>query len=113
MIYNVLLGNTDDHSRNHAIIYDFAQKHWRLSPAFDVLPINSSKQHGIGIGDKGRQGSVDNLLSQSKRFGLKAFKAKKMVDDVMQLIAEWPVYFGRLGVGAGDIERLKLILPEF
>lgn len=112
MIYNVMLGNTDDHSRNHAIIYNFAQKHWRLSPAFDVLPINSTRQHGIGIGDKGRQGSVDNLLSQSKRFGLKAFKAKKMVNDVMELIDEWPVYFARFGVGAGDLARLKLILPE-
>ena len=113
MVFNVLIGNTDDHSRNHAMLYDFTTKHWRLSPAYDVLPINNTKQHGIGIGDDGRVGSLDNLLSQSKRFGLKLFKAKKIMDEVMQLTTEWETYFKQHKVGPGDIERLKHVMPVF
>ncbi len=113
MVFNVLFGNTDDHSRNHAMLYDFTTKHWRLSPAYDVLPINHSKQHGIGIGEHGREGSLKNLLSQSKRFGLKPFKAKKIIDEVKQLTIEWETYFKRHNVGEGDIERLKHIIPSF
>ena len=111
MVFNVMMGNTDDHARNHALLYLFEQAHWRLSPAFDVLPINNSTQHGIGIGENGRQGDVSNLLSQSLRFGLKSFKARKMIDEVRQLTREWPTYFKQHGVSTEDIERLKTIVP--
>lgn len=111
MVFNVLLGNTDDHSRNHGFIYPFEKAHWRLSPAFDVLPINNSAQHGIGIGNDGREGTINNLLTQSMRFGLKPFKAKKIIDEVRQLTQEWQTYFLQQNVGTGDIERLKAIIP--
>lgn len=111
MVFNVLMGNTDDHARNHALLYSFSNKQWRLSPAYDVLPINSSRQHGIGIGVRGREGSLENLLSQSLRFGLKAFKAKKIISEIQELCSEWPGYFSKLNVGDGDIERLKGIIP--
>lgn len=112
MVFNVLMGNTDDHARNHALLYPFAHAHWRLSPAFDVLPINNSAQHGIGIGNSGRQGDIDNLLSQSLRFGLKPFKARKMIEEVRQLTQQWQAYFSQHGVSTGDIERLKAIVPN-
>ncbi|MBC3766382.1 type II toxin-antitoxin system HipA family toxin [Neptunicella marina] len=112
MVFNVLMGNTDDHSRNHALLYPFDQAHWRLSPAFDVLPVNNSQMHGIGIGINGREGNVANLLSQSLRFGLKTFKAQKIIEDVRQLTQEWQYYFEQHGVGSADIERLKAIIPN-
>ncbi|UAA38772.1 type II toxin-antitoxin system HipA family toxin [Paraneptunicella aestuarii] len=112
MVFNVLIGNTDDHTRNHACLYSFAHKHWRLSPAYDVLPINNSRQHSLGIGEQGRLGSEENLLSQSTRFGLKAFKAQKILNQIKELVAEWPTYFKQHGVGDGDLERLKAVIPE-
>jgi serine/threonine-protein kinase HipA len=38
MIFNALIGNDDDHPRNHAVVWSQSQKKWRLSPAFDVVP---------------------------------------------------------------------------
>lgn len=113
MVFNVLIGNTDDHARNHAMTYDFSHMHWRLSPAYDVLPINASKQHAIAIGEHGRFASIENLLSQSKRFGLKPFKAQKIIAEVTALVSEWPSYFSRFNVGDGDIERLGFVFPKF
>ncbi len=111
MVFNVLIGNTDDHTRNHAFLYSFKNKDWRLSPAYDVLPISSSGQHGIGIGVDGRNGTIHNLLSQSERFGLKRFKAEKIIKEVLALVSQWSYYFGKNGVGDGDIERLKSVIP--
>jgi serine/threonine-protein kinase HipA len=54
---------------------------------------------------------VENILSQSLRFGLKPFKAKKMLQEVTELCSEWQAYYNNNGVGAGDIERLKNIIP--
>lgn len=36
MAFNALVGNTDDHPRNHAFLHDGHS--WRLSPAYDITP---------------------------------------------------------------------------
>ncbi|GGD00708.1 type II toxin-antitoxin system HipA family toxin [Undibacterium terreum] len=38
MVFNAVVGNDDDHPRNHAAIYQPSEHRWRLSPAFDVVP---------------------------------------------------------------------------
>lgn len=38
MVFNAVVGNDDDHPRNHAVIYDAKEMRWRLAPAFDVVP---------------------------------------------------------------------------
>lgn len=116
MIFNVLIGNTDDHARNHACIYALpgakGPAGWRLSPAYDVLPISASGQHALGIGEHGRAGTVDNIVSQARRFGVQEFKARKMLQQVKDLVAEWPHYMANEGVHEGDIQRLKSIIPK-
>ncbi|RZL04156.1 MAG: type II toxin-antitoxin system HipA family toxin [Rubrivivax sp.] len=39
MAFNALVGNVDDHPRNHGLLHDGHQ--WRLSPLFDVTPVMS------------------------------------------------------------------------
>lgn len=38
MVFNAVVGNDDDHPRNHAVMYDGEEERWRLAPAFDVVP---------------------------------------------------------------------------
>ncbi|MCH8475936.1 MAG: HipA domain-containing protein [Opitutales bacterium] len=113
MVFNVLIGNTDDHSRNHALLYDFSDKKWQLSPAYDVLPINNSRQHGLGIGDFGRDGSIENLLSQAARFNLSELGAQRIIRQTYELVAEWPLYFDKLGVKSKDRECLLSVIPSY
>ena len=82
MVYNVLIGNTDDHPRNHAFLYSFKEKTWRLSPAYDVLTISNEVQHGLGIGKYGRKGNIRNILSQHTRFSLNAAQATSIVKSL-------------------------------
>lgn len=116
MVFNVLIGNTDDHARNHAWLYALPaaqeQRGWRLAPAYDVLPISATRQHALGIGDAGRMGSKENLLSQASRFGLQDFKARQLFNRVQDLVNEWPSYFAQQGVHESDIERLGKIIPK-
>lgn len=37
MVFNILIDNTDDHEKNHALLMT-ATGEYELSPAFDVLP---------------------------------------------------------------------------
>lgn len=38
MIFNAVIGNDDDHPRNHALRYRDEDKRWTLAPAYDVVP---------------------------------------------------------------------------
>ena len=86
MVFNVLIGNTDDHPRNHAFLYSIKEKAWRLSPAYDVLHTSSEGQHGLGIGKYGREGTVKNILSQYHRFEISINKAKKTINRNLEVV---------------------------
>jgi serine/threonine-protein kinase HipA len=113
MVFNCFIGNTDDHARNHAFLYNFQQKGWSLSPAYDVLPINNHKLQGIGVGYMGRSATIDNLLSQARRFGLKPGVATKIINQIQEVTSQWPALFQSIGgVSDEDIFRLKGIVPS-
>lgn len=47
IVFNALIRNTDDHSKNHGLLCDDMKKqHWRLAPAFDLVAPVSSTGHG-------------------------------------------------------------------
>ncbi|MBH0056663.1 type II toxin-antitoxin system HipA family toxin [Pseudoalteromonas sp. SWXJZ94C] len=112
MVFNAFIGNTDDHTRNHAFLYCFTEQAWRMSPAYDITPINNSKQHGIGLGDDGRYASIDNLLSQTQRFGLNTSQANKIINEVKLYTQQWPTHFKRFAnITDIDIARLTSVIP--
>lgn len=46
IVFNALIRNTDDHSKNHGLLCDDMQKqHWRLAPAFDLVAPMASAEH--------------------------------------------------------------------
>lgn len=73
MIFNAVVGNDDDHPRNHAMVYSHAERRWRLSPAFYVVP-NPEEDAGrlamqfcAGRREIGRE----TILSDHAYFGIK------------------------------------------
>jgi serine/threonine-protein kinase HipA len=49
MVFNIMIGNTDDHLQNFIMLHD--DSGWRLSPAFDLLPnIGFNQEHVLRIG---------------------------------------------------------------
>jgi serine/threonine-protein kinase HipA len=54
MIFNVLTGNRDDHTKNHAFLMD-KNGRWKLSPAYDVTPSNGpGGEHNMTIAGEGK-----------------------------------------------------------
>ena len=69
MAFNALIGNGDDHPRNHAVVYRHGR--WGLSPAYDVVP---HPKHGgtlaMGITPEGDAiVNESNLLRACSHFG--------------------------------------------
>lgn len=114
MIFNILVRNTDDHPRNHGILFDGSKA--SLSPAYDIVP--SFAQAGVGtafrlamsIGDQGREANLDNGLSQAGQFGLSRAKAKEIIIELVRKVAKWQAHFEECGFSGHEIDLLQ---PSF
>jgi serine/threonine-protein kinase HipA len=111
MLANVLLRNTDDHARNHAMVFDVSTSEWRLAPAFDVLPsLGSQGEQALGVGCYGRESTIENVLTASSAFGLSNEQALQRVHTMSSKIFEWEHYFAKSGVTATDLKVLRLVM---
>lgn len=106
MVFNILMDNTDDHEKNHAVLMTDAQE-YELSPAYDVLP----SAQGLGfqqmrVGIDAADSTISNALSMSQSFGLSASGARHEFKTVAQVVSIWKTHFRAKGVSLGDIDQL-------
>lgn len=83
MCFNALIGNDDDHPKNHAIL--FQQGQWRLAPLYDVVPsLDGQPPESLAMAP-GKSGTLirrDNLLSHASHFGHDEASAATVLDQV-------------------------------
>ncbi|MBI5786181.1 MAG: HipA domain-containing protein [Rhodocyclales bacterium] len=109
MVFNILVDNTDDHEKNHALLVTspFDNGRLRLAPAYDVLPTNSGQGYQEFIcGAHGRDSTLENAMSQCEAFGLLPAEAAAEVARVIDVLRTWKEHFAEAGVTARDIESL-------
>lgn len=106
MVFNILIDNTDDHEKNHALLMN-DRGEYELSPAFDVLPTG----HALGyqqmrVGADMADSTLANALSEHGQFGLKRNEAESQVRQVVAVVSGWKAHFAAAGVRAADVESL-------
>ena len=109
MLFNILIDNTDDHEKNHSLMWVPGTRAGRLclAPAYDVLPTNSGQGHQeFIVGAEGRDSTLANAMSQCELFGLNGAVAAKEVLGVIAVVDTWRKHFKTCGVSAADIENL-------
>lgn len=114
MVFNILVGNVDDHLRNHALIMS-APGSYVLAPAFDIVPHPSAPTHpqAIGVGAAGAASTSANALSQCGRFLLKRAEANAIVESVRDVVSGWRQAFSQAGISGRDLAILdRCIVPQ-
>ena len=109
MVFNILIDNTDDHEKNHALLVVDPARHgrFRLAPAYDVLPSNSGQgQQEFVCGVEGRASTLSNAMSQCRLFGLAAADAAAEVQRVIKAVNGWRAHFKSCGVTPADLDSL-------
>jgi serine/threonine-protein kinase HipA len=106
MVFNVLIGNTDDHLKNFLMLHDDAG--WRLSPAFDLLPnIGFNREHVLRIGADNRPPDSETLVAEAKYFGMKRQQAAvAVIEEVVAAVSKWADVFNDCQVPPGDAESI-------
>jgi serine/threonine-protein kinase HipA len=104
MVFNILIDNTDDHEKNHALLVTDAQQ-YELSPAYDVLPSGQALGfQQMRVGDQQADSTIDNALSMSRMFSLTRNEAVNEVRRVVRVVDDWKEHFAACGVTAADID---------
>lgn len=104
MVFNILIDNTDDHEKNHALLVAKSQQ-YALSPAFDVVPSGQALGfQQMRVGEDGVDSTLANALSMAPMFSLDRNQAVAETRDVAKVVAEWKEHFRRAGVTDNDID---------
>jgi serine/threonine-protein kinase HipA len=107
MVFNILIDNTDDHEKNHALLMTDSGE-YELSPAFDVVPSGQALGYQqMRVGANGADSTLENALSECDQFGMKKAEATDQVKQVCAVVESWKEHFARKGVSANDMESLS------
>lgn len=107
-VFNILMDNTDDHGKNHALLVTDAQ-HYVLAPAFDVLPAKQSLGYqSMAVGTDGAASSIDNALSRAQDYWLSRADAVAEASRVARVVDVWQEHFRLAGFGPADIDGLAM-----
>ncbi len=107
IVFSCLIGNTDDHMRNHGFLWDGIG--WRLSPAFDINPTP-------GAGEKHLRCAIDLsettadirvALDACEYFRIKKADAKDEIAKIQKVMPAWRKTAMAQGISRKSIERMS------
>ena len=91
LVFNILISNTDDHARNHAVFWD--GKTLSLTPAYDLCPQNRSgltATQAMLITGQDRRSQIASCLLAAQHFLLAQAEAIAIIQHQTQIIqAYW------------------------
>ena len=108
MLFNIAIGNTDDHLRNHAFIKYAGYAEYQLTPAYDIVPHTGLQgSHAIALGAFGNVPSQDNILAAEQRMGLDRDHGIQIAREVVAVTGKWREFMAEVNVLPADIAILE------
>ena len=102
VVFNVAVGNRDDHLRNHGFI--FADNGWRLAPAFDMNPAHEKDAHVLTLDGKSAAPSMQLVMETAGLYDLHVDEARAIIDSTCELASTWRERAVRMDLPKGDIK---------
>ena len=109
MVFNILIANTDDHEKNHAVL---VQQNGpvpvlRLAPAYDVVTSgNGAVAHEFLISEDSPEPLLSNAMLVCPQFDLTPNEAAKEIRKLIEVVDQWQGHFKACGVVDRDIAEL-------
>lgn len=105
--FNILVGNTDDHARNHAAYYDPETELLTLTPAYDICPQPRSggeASQAMAIAENGwRMSQIDGCVRAAATYRLSKQEAEEIAQSQIAIIREsWDEVCDLAGLTAAE-----------
>lgn len=101
--FNICIGNSDDHFRNHGFL--LTAKGWTLSPSYDMNPTLSGYQ-SLLINGNTNKADLSVLLDSSEEYMIQRQTASQIIDEVIAAVSHWKSLAARLGISKAEQDRL-------
>jgi serine/threonine-protein kinase HipA len=108
VLFNVLVGNRDDHLRNHGFIRE--PSGWRLSQAFDVNPCLSKAEHALTLDGRSATPSVEVAMATAELYRLTTPQAQAVLAQVRKALADWRDEAERNGLARSEVQRMETVI---
>ncbi len=105
--FNIAIGNTDDHFRNHGFL--LTPRGWTLSPAYDMNPTTNDYQ-SLLITSSTNKSDLSLLLDASEEYMIGKEEAAKIISEVTDAVKAWRRLAASLGVAKREMVLLEQIL---
>lgn len=102
--FNIGIGNSDDHFRNHGFL--LTRRGWTLSPAYDMNPTLSTHQ-SLLISSATSEANLGILLEASEEYMLPREEARSIIDEVRKGLEGWQSLATRLGISQREISLFE------
>lgn len=108
MVFNLLIDNTDDHLKNHGVLYA-GNGRYRLSPAFDVVPqLTNLGYQMLSIDGSSQQSSLELAIHAAPHFDLSVDQARAITRELAEIVHKgWRVHAEASGVPDALRKRLE------
>lgn len=104
--FNIAIGNSDDHFRNHGFL--LTPKGWTLSPAYDMNPTLNEYQTLL-INSSTNHADLQVLLDSSEEYMISKEEASQIIDEVKTGIRNWKSIATRLGIAKREINVFEQV----
>lgn len=99
--FNICIGNSDDHFRNHGFL--LTPRGWTLSPAYDMNPTLNEYQ-SLMITKSSSKADLALLLQASEDYMIPQSDAQRIIDQVKETVRSWRAMASRLGISQREME---------
>lgn len=99
--FNIAIGNSDDHFRNHGFL--LTPRGWTLSPAYDLNP-TLNEYHALLINSTTNHADLNVLLDSSEEYMIGKEEAKRIIDEVKASVKQWKSIAIRLGIARREMD---------
>ena len=107
--FNIAIGNTDDHFRNHGFL--LTPRGWTLSPAYDMNPTINEYQ-SLLITSSTNKADLNLLLEASEEYMIGKEEATKIIQDVTDAVKGWRRMAAMLGIAKHEMAMLETIIEK-
>lgn len=108
LVFNVMVGNRDDHLRNHGFLRTGAG--WRLAPAFDLNPSPDVFEHSLAIDEGSHEPDLAVAIQTCPLYRLSTSDAVRVVRDVAKAVAGWRSRARAIGLPGEEIDRMASVI---
>ena len=107
--FNIAIGNSDDHFRNHGFL--LTPRGWTLAPAYDMNPTLSEYQ-SLLINSSTNESNLQILLESCEEYMISKEEARQIIGQVIKGVSKWKAIAVSLGIGKREIDMFEQVYSK-